>query len=135
MLHDMKLSQSRLEYARWHSEASGVLLRLCNAAWLQADGFEIAPSLLLCLPHPRPSGLCTHNKPALLLHPSVFLNVCLLKSSSQPSLCYSTFSLLRISRPIDFCHMETVCFGLRWFSVLGTHLLCLSLSLIIEKLS
>lgn len=87
MLHDMKLSQSRLEHARWHSEASGVLLRLCNAAWLQADGFEIAPSLLLCLPHPRPSGLCTHNKPALLLHPSVFLNVCLLKSSSQPSLC------------------------------------------------
>lgn len=33
--------------------------------------------------------------------------------------CYSTFSLLTTTRPSDFCHMGTVCFGLKWISVLA----------------
>lgn len=117
---------------------------------VQVDGCEIAWSLLVGFPQPRTSGLFTHNKPALplicthsqtflqwlFLHFSAFLNAAKIRFrviALQHHSSYSTFSLLRITKPSDFCKMEIANIGLRWTTVRETRLLGLSLGLTMER--
>lgn len=113
---------------------------------VQVDGFEIACSLLAGFPQRRASGLFTQSKPALLLyartvmpflsgcflHPSVLLQAAKIKFTAvtlQHRSSYSISGLLRSTKTSGFCKTEVVTTGLRWTSVLGTGLLCLSFGL------